>query len=87
METEELRQHINQQKETECTQTVNQLANLSLEADNIAFKQRIDQLMMLLHKEKQRSDCAERTIHELNTQCNEFEHIVQVRRDSFAYFS
>nr|XP_031835441.1 protein Spindly isoform X1 [Nomia melanderi] len=76
-EIEELRQQINQQKETECAQTVNQLANLSLEADNTALKQRIDQLMMLLHEEKQRSDCAESTIHELKAQCNEFEHIIQ----------
>ncbi|KZC05433.1 hypothetical protein WN55_06403 [Dufourea novaeangliae] len=76
-EIEKLRQCVNQQKETECVETVNQVANISLQADNASLKKRIDELTLMLRDEKQRSQSAVETIDELRARCNEFEYVVR----------
>lgn len=79
IEIEKLRQHVNKDKKTESKVIIDELANISLEADNAHLKKRIDELAILLHEEKEKSNRAEETVNELKAQYNESQHIFMVK--------
>ncbi|XP_076166935.1 spindle apparatus coiled-coil protein 1 spindly isoform X2 [Ptiloglossa arizonensis] len=84
IEIEKLRQHVNKDKKTESKVIIDELANISLEADNAHLKKRIDELAILLHEEKEKSNRAEETVNELKAQYNESQHIFMNIKEQLA---
>lgn len=59
----------------------------SFQADNIALRNRIDELLSIQREERMRFECAEETIEELKNRCDEFDIYTRVRDKSSIYLN
>ncbi|XP_053981412.1 protein Spindly [Hylaeus volcanicus] len=84
IEIEELRQDINKQKESKTVTVMDELKNITLEEENAALKNRVNELTVLLHEEKNRSDHAEEAIDKLKEQYNESQYICRNIKEQLA---